>query len=160
MRSRRMTPKERAKGALHLSDVAQVTLVLESKATVVFTPDDEMAIPTDPAEMRQAALRAPAQLAFWSYQTERALRDVRQTEYELTKVEGEMSLVYRQWFLSQKNTYTEDMVRSRVSVDAKVDALRNQLLTVREIYGIIRATRDSVEHRCYVLRKIIGPESN
>jgi hypothetical protein len=152
------TPKERATGATHLKDVAAVTITLESGEQVTLHPDNELKIPTDPILIKKEALRAPAQLAFWAYQTERALKEVRNTEYELAKKEGDMSLVYRQWYLKEKATYTEDMIRSRLSVDAEVDALRKQLLVARDLYGVIRATRDSVEHRVYVLRKIIGQD--
>ena len=156
--ARRVNRQLREQGSVHLAEVSGVAITLENGRTVTLKPADELSVSADPLELREEALRAPAQLAFWAYQTERASTQVRQTERDLAHREGFASLTYRQWYNDQKATYTEDMIRSRVSIDAEVDKLRNQLLTHKQLYGVLRAMRDSVEHRAYVLRRLTSPD--
>lgn len=135
-------------GADYIRTVAGITLNLEDGNIVEFTPADELAIPSDPKEQRDLLRKIPAQVAFWAYQAERQLRVVRELRRELAHAEGISSLTYRQWYreeLDQK--YTEDMISSRVSTDTKVDDLRKALTAAESTYGVLRATREAVEHR-------------
>lgn len=151
---------ERKIAADYIKHVAEITLTLEGGVKATLYPEVETAIPSEPLAQIKALMKAPAQLAFWGYQTERASKAMRDAERSLSRVEGEKSLVYRKWYQDHLETkYTEDMIRSRLAMDDDVDQEKIKLNEARDLYGILRATRDAVEHRVYALRKLIGPDS-
>jgi hypothetical protein len=144
----------------YVKHIPEIELTMDNGEVVRLSPAAELHIPSDPFMLRKALEKAPGGLAFWSYQTERALKRCRDLERALAHKEGVSSLTYREWYDSElKQKYTEDMIRSRVSIDAAVDKLRTDLNAARDLYGVLRATRDAVEHRIFALRKLIGHDA-
>lgn len=143
-----------------LSKVEDIQIKLESGEVVTINPAKELKVPTDPISLQRELARAPAQLAFFSYQAERAHAEVRRLERAEEKTSGETSLTYRAWYKAEGASVTEDIIRSRVGIDSKVCAARDDLINARNLYGVLRATRDAVEHRVYVLRKLVGNDGN
>lgn len=133
-----------------------LTLELESGEVVELDVRELTTIPTDPDELRLAASRAPASLAFVAAQAERWLRRVRMEEWDLQALEGQTYLVYRQWYVEQAVTPTEGMIRSRVDQDQKVRDARIALAATKEFYGVLRGLRDAVDHRCSLIRTLIS----
>ena len=152
-----MVKKKRKHGEDYLETIAAINIRLEGGEDVEFDLAEELHVPTDP-DLVLAELRAiPARLAFWAYQTERALGVVRNVEHELGKVESENDLIFRKWYDEETDeTYTEAMIRARVSLDEKVKHLRVKLNGARKNYGILRSARDAMEHRSFVLRRIVA----
>lgn len=153
---RRVVPKLAAN---YINKIASITITLDNGDKETFSPADELAIPSDPLMQRKALQQVPSQLAFWAYQAERAFTLVRDLRRELARDEGFASLGYRMSYDEAEQKYTEDMIRSRVSIDKKVDDLRKALTEAETTYGVLRATREAVEHRAFALRKLIGSES-
>jgi hypothetical protein len=130
---------------------------LENGTTAHFKLSDELSIPTDPILIHKEALRAPARFAFWAYQTERALAEVRKQERCLTEEEGKMNLGYRKWIKDDTDDMpTEAMVKARVDSDREINSMKIHLNAARKQYSLLRATRDSVDHRVYVLRALVA----
>lgn len=139
-----------------LSSVKALRVRLENGEEVTLDVAKELAIPTDPDELVAAGRRAPAQLAFVGYQTERALERLRKAEERLAKEEGKQYLVYRHWYETEECVEpTEAMIRSRVDQDAKVRPFRIALRARKLEYGLLRAVRDAVHRRVSMVRSLI-----
>lgn len=153
-------PKPRRVAEDYLDLVEAITLTLENGEKVTLKIRDEVRIPTDPARMRDAAIKAPAKLAFWAYQCERQLARVRKAELELARVEGREYQVYRAHYNEEGLMVTEPLLRASVDQSPKVRAARLALNSRRREYGALRAVRDAVEHRSWTLRTLLQhPES-
>lgn len=144
-----------AYGSEMVTRLPAITLTLEDGSSHTFRWAVEVGIPDDTLRQTRDYLRGPAQFAFWAYQTERALREVREKEKELASKEGEMNLVYRRWYVERTEEYTEGQIRSRVDTDATVADYRDRLNSARAMYGTLRALRDAVESRVHVLRQLV-----
>lgn len=140
-----------------LSDVEALQVKLESGEVVSFDLREMLEIPTDPEELWDAGRKAPAQCAFWGYQTERALERLRKAEQRYESEEGRQYLVYRHWYETEQCVEpTEAMIRARLSQDAKIRPFRIALRTRKKEYGAVRAVRDAVNHRVSMVRTLIG----
>jgi hypothetical protein len=140
-----------------LASIEKLRVQLENGEEVTLDVAKELEIPTDLGELVAAGRRAPAQLAFWGYQMERALGRLRKAEEALAREEGRQYLVYRRWYESEECVEpTEAMVRSRVDQDAKVRPFRIALRARKQEYGALRAVRDAVNHRVSMVRTLIG----
>ena len=116
----------------------------------------ETRIPTDPDRMIEAARTAPARLAFWAYQSERALGALRAAERECLRVEGYHYQLYRKMFEEVQNiTPTEGMIRASVDQDPAVRKVRIALNARKSEYGTLKAVRDATEHRAWLLRALL-----
>lgn len=147
-------------GEDYLKDVESIQVKLESGKMITFVVDDEMGVPEDLEAQRTATRKAHARYAFWAYQTERALHFVRKLEKELRETEGHADLVYRKWYDEETDEeYTEGMVRARVSTDVTVTTASAKLNSARRQYGLLRCVRDAMEHRCYILRRLLAQEA-
>jgi len=147
---------KRQSGADFVTRLPALTLKMEDGSEHTFKWSTEVQIPDDSIAQRREYQRSPAQYAFWSYQTERALREVRELEKALLHLEGETNLVYRRWYVEEKKEdYTEGQIRSRVDTDARVGEQRDLLNSARGMYGSLRALRDAIESRGHVLRQLL-----
>lgn len=160
MNSRRRKPSassEVLRGEEALPDVESLTLKLEDGRKATFRIADELAIPTDPDQMRMEATRAPARYAFWSYQTERALAAVRKQEKRLAEAEALTHLLWTKYYKEHTaETYiSNDTIRSHVAQESDVMSARIHLNSLRREYGMIRAVRDSLDHRTRMLHKLV-----
>lgn len=140
-----------------LSDVEALQVKLESGEVVSFDMREELEIPTDPEELWEAGRTAPAQLAFWGYQTERALERLRKAEDRFDSEEGKEYLVYRHWYEHDECVEpTEAMIRARLGQDARIRPFRIAMRARKKEYGAVRAVRDAVNHRVSMVRTLIG----
>lgn len=140
----------------YLRDLTSVTIRLESGEDVRLNIARETRIPADPDRLKEAARTAPARLAFWAYQSERALAALRKTEREAARIEGYHYQVYRKLYEEHENVDpTEAMLRAAVDQDPKVRAARIALSSRKTEYGTLRAVRDAVEHRSWMLRTLL-----
>jgi hypothetical protein len=145
-----------------LRHLSSVVVRLESGEEVLFNLDDELAIPHDPEAIMDEAERAPAKTAFWAYQMERALREVRDRENDLEILEGEKYVSVRDHLMTHPDWRvvkpTDALIRSVLAQQDSVGDLREKLSALRESYGILRAVKDACEHRCFLLRKLIAQD--
>lgn len=160
MTARRRKPaasSEVLRGEEALPDVESLTLTLEDGRKATFHIADELAIPADPDALRIEATRAPARYAFWSYQTERALSAVRKQEKRLAETEAEAHLLWTTYYRDHTaETYiSNDTVRSHVAKESDVMSARIRLNSLRREYGMLRAVRDSLDHRTRMIHKLV-----
>ena len=143
-------------GASCLADLRDIKVKLENGEEVWLNLAAELYIPDDVDELIEATTRAPARYAFWAYQTERALRRVRELERKLIDKEGHANLFYRKYYDGRAEDFTEDMIRSSVDISSEVKVLRRRLNTARYDYGIFRSMRDSMDHYNNNLRRVLA----
>ena len=140
-----------------LSDIAALRVALESGEVVELDLAKELEIPRDPAALAKAARRAPAQVAFWNYQTERALDKVRGAETKLAEEEGKHHIYWKAWYEQEENeTPPQGTLRARLDCDLELRRFRVALRARRKEYGRLRAVRDAVDHRAWTVRTLIG----
>jgi len=156
MRVKRTAKLKRNHGEAFLSKCKEITIRLDNGEEVEFNVADELRIPSDPDLLLQAARKAPARVAFWAYQAERALGAVRKLEIRLAQVEGEYDLKYRGAIDDSPLVLTEKVVKAHLDLDTSVRRVRVSLNRVRMQKGLIFAIAGAVEHRCYVLRKLVA----
>ena len=146
-------------GEVFLSEVETITVKLENGALLAVVPSAELTIPDGLHEQFEEARKAPARLAFWGWQMERQLYEVRKFEAELAALEGETSLTYRQWYKEHLfEEYTEGVIRAHVDYDPKVKSAKIRLNYARKCYGYLRALHEALSHRLFVLRKLVAQE--
>jgi len=140
-----------------LASIEKLRVRLENGEEVTLDVANELEIPTDPYELVAAGRRAPAQLAFWGYQTERALDRLRKAEAKLAEKEGRYYLTYRNWYETEECVEpTEAMLRARLEQDSTVRSFRIALRARKQEYGALRAVKDAVHHRVSMVRTLIG----
>lgn len=156
-RRRKQSSDKLKSAADYLSDVAAVRVRLESGEKVEFDLESELNIPTDPHHLAKAARKAPAQVAFWNYQTERALAKLRGAEAKLEYQEGRQLLIWREWYLEEEcETPPQGTLKARLDSDLICRPFRVALRARKTEYGIIRSVRDAVDHRARMIRMLIG----
>lgn len=154
-----MTPRRKSEAIKHngedfLSDLESIEIKLENGTVVKFDISSELAVPVDPDKMYEAALSAHSRLAFWAYQEQRALLCVRKQEKKLEETEANSHLIWRKYYDDFSTEFpTNDMIKSRVALEPTVQTERIRLQSFRHQYGVIHALKDSLEHRCHLLRK-------
>lgn len=143
------------RGEDFLAGVAAIALTLENGEKVRFNIARETAIPSDDTLLRTAK-RAAARLAFWAYQTERALARVREHERVLAQVEGRAYQYFRIYYTDHEGVdVTEAMLRAAIDQDPKVRAARISLNVRRNEHGLLRAVREAVDHRAWMVRALL-----
>ena len=160
MNARRRKPaasSEVLRGEEALPDVESITLTLEDGRKATFNLADELAIPTDPDELRLEATRAPARYSFWSYQTERALSAVRKQEKRLAEAESLAHLLWVKYYKDHtaESYISNDTIRAHVAKESDVMSARIHLNSLRREYGMLRAVRDSQDHRTRMIHKLV-----
>lgn len=144
-------------GDARLQDTDGVRITLENGEKVDFDLATELRIPDDLDDLRAAARKAPAQLAFWSYQAERALDKVRRQETETLKCEGIDYLAARRYYQDEVGIEpTHRIVQSNLDSGCpKTRRARIALADARKQYGLVRAVRDAVDHRVSMIRALV-----
>jgi hypothetical protein len=148
-------------GERYLDRLVAVIVRLESGETLQFNRKAETWIPDDLDAQIREAKRAPARIAFWSYQMDRALRKVRELELEQKKTEGEWGLIARKYYQeeTEERIVTDAMVRAQMYCRAEWQTVTARLNAARNTYDIMRTMVAALDHRCYILRRLIGRES-
>jgi hypothetical protein len=144
-----------------LAGLSGVRITLESGETITFNRKEELVIPEDPVRQVVEARRAPARLSFWLYQKDRALKKVRELELAQSKVDAELALTYRNWFLNEtdERIVTDSMVRDRLHFDQRSQSAQIQLNEARNQLNLLQSVCECVEHRCFILRRLIARDT-
>lgn len=157
MRSNGLRSKlKRPRSEDYLKDLRSVTILLENGERVRLDIEREVRIPIDPDKLYEAARTSPARLAFWAYQTERALRSLRIAERECARAEGYWYQVYRRVYEKEECVDpTEAMLRASLDQDRNVKEKRIAVSSRKTEYGTVRAVRDAIEQRTWMLRAML-----
>lgn len=139
----------------HLRSATHIKLKLENGEEVEFSIEREVRIPRSEKLLLEAARTAPSRFAFWAYQAERALHELRKSERECARVEGYNYHVYRKVRSEEGETPTEPMIRADIDQDSRVKSVRIALSARKREYGVLRAMRDAMEHRSWTLRALL-----
>lgn len=147
------------------TSITAITLVLESGERVDFDMEEQLCIPSDSDAVVREARRAPSRYAFWSYQTARALAVVRELEQKLDEAEADADLTYRRAYDEQMpgfdktdGYYTESVIRSHVHRESDVRGAKIKLNTARRRYDDLRGIKEAMNHRVFILRKLLSRE--
>mgnify|MGYP005853119921 CR=1 FL=1 len=140
-----------------LATVKALRLHLEDGTDADFDLSKELAVPRSHAERIKALERSPAQLAFWRYQAARAAGQARKAETERDRIEGETTLILRKWIDDTQDYSANDfgVLRGHLNADATVNRYRRKADAAKRDAEKVRAVADAVEHRMYVLRKLV-----
>lgn len=158
------SPRSRHSEGL-LVGLEKVTLTLEDKTEVTLNVSEELRIPEGSIPIWKASRKAPARYAFWAYQTARALASVRFTEQLLVEKSAEVNTVMRRAISDGDmdgvlgmtvEAHHYGVVDSMVNQDKEVKELARRLMKRREMYELLRAIRDAMEHRTFILRKMLN----
>ena len=142
-----------------IEDVQSVTITLENGEQEEFDLEKELVIPRDQTALQKEARKAPKRIAFWNYQTERALSEVRRLERKLNYQESLARWNARINLKNQDYNYvSDDMVSTGVTMSNKrIRNLRKKLDEARERYGIMRSIREAVVNRSEIIRAMVRP---
>ncbi len=140
-----------------LPEIESVTIKLENGSVVTFNMEDELCVPDGPIALEVAARRSPSRYAFWAYQTERALAEVRKQEIKLAHVTGEEWLVHKEYYRTETDDryIAKETLQAHVDISTKVRSEQVRLDGLRKQYGILRSLRDALERRDFTLRKLL-----
>jgi len=152
-----------------LATLEKVGIVLESGQRVFFDIHKEIhdypaGYPAKPSDVLDAAQTAVERFAFWAYQTERVLANVRAAERSLARARAMSDDVVRNECAKQAKCgqipyISEALVEAALAKLPDVIAAEEGLDDLRKQYGMARAVRDAVEHRLYVLRSMLRNEA-
>ncbi len=158
------SPPKGSRGEDYLGSVKALTLTLEDGTTHDFDLDREIEIPDDPREVWRQLVKAPARFAFWAYQTERALKSVREREQLLDTQTGKIDLIFRQAYLDKwlgkGGEFTETTIKSQVATDREVIMSRKSLDAARYQHGLLRAVKEAVGQRIFILQSLVRPDTH
>lgn len=145
-------------GEQFLDNIEEFTLTLEDGTVLRVDIQRELQTPDDPIHVRYALMRAPARFAFWAYQYERAQALAKKAEQELVQEEAIVWHVYKQQFdAALGRNYYHNIIQRRVDADEGVLDKRRHLVETQKHAGLLRALRDAVQHRIFVLRTLAAP---
>jgi hypothetical protein len=155
--ARRVTRKKLSND--YLDCLEKITIVLESDKHIEFSIATELEIPASQEGQRKALCSAPARMMFWAYQSERALKAVRDCEDRLDEAHAEKYLLARDHIINEPQwdttKPTEALIRSIRDQQSDIIDLKEKLSELREGYGIIRSLKEACEHRAFALRKLL-----
>lgn len=151
------------RGEDYLSCLAPLQLLLEDGNTYVFRMADEVPpIPEDPRELLSELRKSASRLAFWAWQEQRALGQLRQVERTLAEREGiEYRTVRR--LLSEHGDMempTEGNIRAMLAFAPALKTEKDLLAEAQRRYGQVRALREALEHRSHSLRRLVNQQSS
>jgi len=163
------TKKRSKHGEDFLCAVEKLTLVLDNGQQAVFdiegeTSDYPAGYPARPSDVQRFAQKAVERYAFWAYQAERLLALVRVQESAATRTravsDGEVrNQSAKQAKCGQIPYVSEALIEAAINLLPDVVTAEGALSELRRQYGIVRAIRDTVEHRLYVLRAMLRFEA-
>jgi len=145
-------------GEDQLASIEALRVKLSNGRTETFSMDAETQVPVDMTQLVSALRRSPGRIAFWAAQTERALDEVRKCETRLKESEGTAFLNYRHTYESEHGPTTDRVVHESVQSDEDIVNERLKLVALRKQYGLLRALHKAVEHRGFVLDRLVARE--
>ena len=159
MTRRRAKPKIR-RGEELLSEIESISIRLEGGKVAKLSVADELAVSDDPEELYHQALTAHSRYAFWAYQAERALAQLRAAEAEFAKEEGNKRYGYSRAAKEQDRYTASATIDGLVASDPKLEKLRKGLIDLRTHWTILRSVADALDHRAHLLRRLIAKDQD
>jgi len=140
-----------------LSAVEAVTIKLENERIITVNVEEELCVPDGPIALEHEARRSPARFAFWAYQTERSLAQVRAEEVKLAHQTGETWLTHKEYYRTETDEryIAKETLQAHVDISTEVRSIQIKVDALRKQHGILRAIRDSVGNRDFVIRKLL-----
>lgn len=154
---RRAKPKT-WKGEELLSEIQEISIRLESGKVAKLSIANELAISDDPDELFEQALSAHSRYAFWAYQAERAMAQLRQAEADFAKLEGDRRYRYEKVARDEDRYTSAATIGGLVAGDPKLEKQRKGLIELRTHWTIMRAVADALDHRTHLLRRLIAKD--
>jgi hypothetical protein len=144
-----------------LKKLGPITIELENHQKVALSAASELRIPDGPNAILAAQRTAPARYAFWAYQAEIQNGRVRALQRKLEMKEGQGDLTFRKYICMECEwDVTEGGVKALKDVDATIGGLRVALNRARKEYGILRAMKEALNHRCFALDRLVARMSD
>jgi len=161
--------KQPRHGEDFLSGIEKLVLILDSGQRVIFdigneTNDYPAGYPAKPSDVQKTSQRAVERYAFWAYQTERTLALVREQESAVAYLRAKADEQVRNESAKQAKCgqipyVSEALIEAAIILLPEVIDAEGALSALRQQYGMVRAVRDAVEHRLYVLRAMLRFEA-
>jgi len=142
----------------HLAHIEAIKVKLENGRTETFRIVDEVHVPEDMTQLVDALRRSPARVAFWAAQVERAFDELRKQEARQSEKEGKAFLNYKHAYETQQGPTTDRLVHESVQSDPDVVKVRLMTASLRKQVGLLRAVHKAVEHRGFVLDRLVARE--
>lgn len=148
-----------------LADLQEIKLKLESGKSVRLNIAKEVSIPESDTHRHRELMKAPARLAFWSYQRDRSLRKVREQENELAKITAEASMSVRlmldsgHWEPALEHDYsskTYGLLDRMTDQQEPVVNARQELVRLRYEHDVLNSITRAVEQKCFALRRLLA----
>jgi hypothetical protein len=140
-----------------LKKLGSITVQLENKQAVSLNVAAELRIPDGPDAIIEAQRHAAERFAFWAYQTEIQMGRVRAAQRKLEMKEGQGDLTFRKYIMLECEwDVTEAGVNAMKDMDAAIGSLRVALNAARKEYGILRAMKEALNHRCFALDRLVA----
>ena len=140
-----------------LSRVSRISVKLENGEVQEFSPAEELRIPDDPAGLVAEARKVSARFAFWAYQEELQLGRVRALERRLELVESMYDQPARRALHeTTPSGITESAVRACITGTPEVRKVRVLLDKARKEYGLLRAMRRAMDHKCFAVDRLVA----
>jgi hypothetical protein len=144
-----------------LSGLEAVTIKLENGTVVTINVEDELCVPEGTIALEHEARLSPSRFAFWAYQAERVLGKLRAEEVKLAHQTGEVWLTHKEYYRTETDDrfIAKETLQAHVDISTDVRSIQIKVDKLRKQYGILRAIRDAVEHRDFVIRRLLGKET-
>ncbi len=144
-----------------LKKLGSITIELESHQKVSLNVASELYIPDGPVGIIKAEQRSAACYAFWAYQAEVQMGRVRALQRKLEMKEGQGDVTFRKYILLECEwDITEAAVSGLKDIDPTIGSLRVALNGARKEYGILRAMKEAMNHRCFALGRLVARMSD
>ena len=158
--TRRIAKPRVYRGEELLSSVDHVVLDLEDGRRVKLSIEEELAVPDDPVDLYEEALKGHSRLAFWDYQASRALARVRAAEAALDALLGDLRYRYGRAAKDEDRYTASTTVDGLVKSDSRVQEATEGLNALRERWNILRAVVGALDHRTHLLRRLLANDQD
>lgn len=139
-----------------LSDVSDLTLIMDNGTEYAFNIESEIGIADDMDAILKDHRNGAARQAFWSAMAERSLLAVKTQEVNLAQMEGDATKAIRKVLESRQEEWVaESSVQAGISRDRDITTQRRVLNDLRYQYGLIRSVKEAVDRRNVVLNRIV-----
>jgi hypothetical protein len=135
---------------------------------VAFRVLDELAVPDDLNLVRLASAKAPARLAFWAYQAAVLDDKLRAAKLLYDRLRGMRALAWRRALdghdLKDAQNYGWDsriygLLDNYLAQDTELVDARRRVDRLQKHRDVVCCIRDAVEHRTFILRKLLTQDS-
>lgn len=144
-----------------LKKIGSVKVKLENGQVVSLSVSKALYIPDGPVQIINAQKKAAARYAFWAYQAEIQMGRVRALQRQLEMKEAQGDVTFRTYIINECQwDVTEAAVSALKDMDATIGGMRVALNKARKEYGILRAMKEALNHRCFALDRLVARMSD